>query len=469
MGRDDLIQELNSIEEIIAVSDEGLGVSAVEAALAAKGHPIPRRTLQRRLEALLKAGRLQSRGGSRSVAYSHVPRVLNRSVPLVLSEPDADARSLPYVRLSAAGLEVRTAVRRPLIERRPVAYDRAFLERYRPNQDFYLSEPQRARLHEGGRTPGDARPAGTYARNIMGRLLIDLSWASSRLEGNTYTRLETMRLIEQGQAAEGKDADETRMILNHKAAIEMIVENAGEVDFDTFTLLNLHAALSQGLMSDPSASGRVRTCEVGISGTVFMPLASPWLLKECFEQVLDKAAQITDPFEQAFFAMVHLPYLQPFEDVNKRVSRLAANIPLIRHNLCPLSFVEVPEKAYIEGTLGVYEENRVELLRDVFVWAYERSCMRYLALRRTIGEPDAFSLLYRVAMKQAIWEVVIDKLQGTREQIEMLVGNAVPRDDIPPFVDAVQFELDSLHPGNIARYRLRLSEFQDWPYKRPGV
>ncbi|PMX31293.1 cell filamentation protein Fic, partial [Pseudomonas sp. FW301-21B01] len=85
--------------------------------------------------------------------------------------------------VSNAGLEVRAEVNRPLHERRPVGYNRAFLERYRPNQDAYLSQTQRERLHEWGRTSADVRPAGTYARDIMSRLLIDLSWASSRLEG----------------------------------------------------------------------------------------------------------------------------------------------------------------------------------------------------------------------------------------------------------------------------------------------
>jgi len=83
--------------------------------------------------------------------------------------------------------------------------------------------------------------------------------------------------------------------------------------------------------------------------------------------------------------MVQIPYLRPFEDVNKRVSHLGANIPLIRYNLCPLSFVDVSEQAYVDGTLGV---NQVELLRDVFTWAYERSCQRYLAITQTLAEPE---------------------------------------------------------------------------------
>jgi hypothetical protein len=100
--------------------------------------------------------------------------------------------------------------------------------------------------------------------------------------------------------------------------------------------------------------------------------------------------RITDPFEQAFFAMVQIPYLQPFDDVNERVSRLSANIPFIKGNLSPLSFEGVPRETYTDAVLGVYELNRVELLRDVFIWACERSAARYAAVRQSLGEPDPF-------------------------------------------------------------------------------
>ena len=132
----------------------------------------------------------------------------------------------------------------------------------------------------------------------------------------------------------------------------------------------------------------------------------PQLIEESFQQILDTVTAITDPFEQAFFVMVHLPYLQPFEDVNKRVSRLALNIPLIRQNLSPLSFVDVPLRPYIDGLLGVYELNRIELLRDVFVWAYDRSSARYAAVRRSLGEPDPFRLRYRALIVEIVADVV---------------------------------------------------------------
>jgi hypothetical protein len=113
------------------------------------------------------------------------------------------------------------------------AMTRSFLESYRPNETHYLPPEICDHLHRIGRPPDGPRPAGTYARDILNRLLIDLSWASSRLEGNTYTRLDTQNLIEHGQAAEGKDRREAQMILNHKDAIELLVEQVEEIGFNS--------------------------------------------------------------------------------------------------------------------------------------------------------------------------------------------------------------------------------------------
>jgi len=140
---------------------------------------------------------------------------------------------------------------------------------------------------------------------------------------------------------------------------------------------------------------------VGIEQSAFHPLEVPQLIEECFQELLEKASAIKDPFEQAFFVMVQLPYLQPFDDVNKRVSRLAANIPLIKGNFAPLSFTDVPQRSYLHAILGVYELRRAEMLRDVFIWAYERLCRalcrRQAVARRArrfspaISQPDARS------------------------------------------------------------------------------
>jgi len=254
------------------------------------------------------------------------------------------------------------------------------------------------------------------------------------------------------------------MILNHKAAIELLIENISDVNLDKFTVLNLHAILSDNLISDPQASGSLRKRAVQNSGTVFVPLSIPQQLVECFELTLMKAAVIENPFEQAFFCMVHLPYLQPVEDVNKRVSRLAANIPVLRNNLCPLSFIDVPERAYVDGILGVYERHRIELLRDVFLWAYERSCRRYLAIRRSVGEPDAFRLKHREAIHQAVQAVVRGNVVGTAREIAEFTSAQLQATELEPFIEAVMQDLEHLYEGNYARYRLRLSELNNWAY-----
>ena len=151
-----------------------------------------------------------------------------------------------------------------------------------------------------GRSSDDQQLAGTYAQQIFNRLLIDLSWNSSRLEGNTYSLLETERLLEQGEAAEGKNAMETQMLLNHKDAIELLVEQAAEVGFNRYSILNLHALLSNNLLPDPQACGRLRTTPVKIGGSVYHPLEVPQLIDECFGQILTFTSKIEDPLNKPF-------------------------------------------------------------------------------------------------------------------------------------------------------------------------
>lgn len=447
-------QELDTLVAAITATPHGWSVEALASAFPA----LPRRTLQRRLAQLVSEKRLAATGRGPSRRY-HLP---------LASEPEPTALiDAEGISLSQAAAELQVHVRRPLARRTPVGYRREFLADYRPNQTFYLGATLREHLRNLGRSPVAPRPAGTYARQIMDRLLVDLSWSSSRLEGNTYSRLDTQNLIEFGRYAEGKDRLEAQMILNHKAAIEMLVDGASEIGFNRYTLQNLHALLADNLLPDASAGGRLRTIDVTISGSVYQPTALPQLIEECFDTLLAKADAIIDPFEQAFFAMVHLPYLQPFDDVNKRVSRLAANIPLIRHNLAPLSFVDVPEKAYIEGTLALYELNRPELLRDVFAWAYERSCQRYTLLREALPQPDAFRLRHREALAHVVANIVRARREPTTTLIQELAQPEVPAADIADFVALVINELAQLHEGNIARYRLRPAEFMQWQAMHP--
>jgi hypothetical protein len=379
-------------------------------------------------------------------------------------DPGAEVAVTGEIPISPTGRSIQRSVRQDLLKRQPVGYSRTFLDSYRPNESFYLPAKVRKHLMEVGRPLDADLPAGTYVRQIFNRVLIDLTWNSSRLEGNTYSLLETERLLYQSEVAEGKDLQETQMILNHKAAIELLVEDAAEIGFNRYTICSLHALLSDNLLPDPQAGGRIRSIAVGSTGTTFHPLEGPQLIDECFRQVLDTAEAMKDPFEQSFFAMVHIPYLQPFEDVNKRVSRFAANIPLIRRNLSPISFVDVPQREYIEGLLGVYELNKVDLLRDVFVWAYERSSARYTAVRQSIGEPDPFRLKYRAVLMQTVGEIVKGRLdkKSAVARIRLRALENIPESERLRFAEVAETELASLHEGNIARYKVRPSEYAEW-------
>ena len=450
-------QELDELVEHLGTTPDGMGIETLAQQL---GTPLPRRTLQRRLALLVEQQRIEMLGERRSARYRR------RTSPAVRAEaPEAAWRTAPPpddMPVSAVGAEIRAYVTQPRHLRSPVGYRQSFLAQYHPNHTAYLPPALREQLHAMGRSPAAQTPAGTFAKDILNRLLIDLSWASSQLEGNTYSRLDTERLIAFGQAAEGKDALETQMILNHKQAIEYLVLSPDNASVQTDTLIALHAFLSDGLMADPSAVGRVRRRPVEIGGSVYLPMALPQRLEELLGIVVQMAAEITDPFEQAFFLMVHLPYLQPFEDVNKRVSRLAANIPFIRHNLCPLSFIDVPQQAYVNAMLGVYELNRIELLRDVFVWAYERSCQQYVAIQQALVPPDIFRLRHRQALAEVVAAIVRQGEAATEQAVQGKIPASVPLDEQAHFTKLVLAEFDALHAGNAVRFGIRPLAFAAW-------
>lgn len=457
-------EELDQLAEIIGRFPDGAEIDEI---LAAMGEGLSRRTLQRRLADLIRQGRLTSGRERKASKYRLAP--ITGTLEVTLPGVQVEARGEVYVPTSPEGAEIKAYVRQPVQGRRPVGYNIEFLDAYRPNETWYLPDKLRGQLHTLGRSPADQAPAGTFARDILNRLLIDLAWASSRLEGNTYNRLDTERLIRFGEAAEGKDAFETQMILNHKAAIEYLVHDAEHVAVNAETIIATHALLSDGLLADPMACGKLRNRPVEIGGSVYLPVALPQRIEELFGIVLGMAAEIKDPFEQAFFLMVHLPYLQPFEDVNKRVSRLAANIPLIKRNLSPLSFIDVPERAYVDALLGVYELNRIELLRDVFIWAYERSCQQYVAVKSQLVPPDTFRLRYRAALAEAVRAIVRGGQPATMEAIRESIPGSVSSDDQEGFAKLVLEEFKTVHAGNAVRFGLRPLEFEAWKQQNPNA
>ena len=241
-------EELQAVEEVVQQHPEGMTARQIAEALDPAP---PRRTLQYRLKSLVDDKRLLMESSGRWARY-RVPRNADVSVQFVSGLPRVSIQVEALPPLSESGQEIREHVRKPTLSREPAGYDREFLDSYRPNETFYLSPEERTQLWQIGKPGTVEQPAGTYARQILNRLLIDLSWNSSRLEGNTYSLLDTQRLIEAGEEAEGKDALETQMILNHKEAIGFLVDGAADIGFDRYTVRNLHAALADN--SSRSAS-----------------------------------------------------------------------------------------------------------------------------------------------------------------------------------------------------------------------
>ena len=417
------------------------------------------RVLQRLLKGMAASNQLIEVGETNNKQYFAAFRS-------VKDEPFTEVSSEPN--LSPAAKEIQKLLGTPLAERRRIGYQQAFLLDYVPGTSWYLSEEDRRRLTDAGSVDEKNQLAGTYARHIFDRLMIDLSWASSHLEGNTYSLLDTRMLLERGQEAVGKDAEETQMILNHKRAIELLVENEDLLTFNRMTFSNLHAVLSQNLLPDMKDEGRLRRQGVGISGSTYAPLSVPQQIEQYFDQLLAKANLIPDAFEQAFFILVHVPYLQPFADVNKRVSRLGANISLIKNNYCPLSFLDVSRDLYVQGLLAVYEFNRIELIRDVFIHAYERSAARYKILKAAEIEPDGFRMKYRTLLTEGVSRLVKDGDVLQAAVVNQLVSNdsafiqGIPAQDRQQFTDLLLEEMLNLFEGNYMRYGIKPSEFKKW-------
>jgi len=397
------------------------------------------------------------KGAATGVSETTVWRALKRLVDEGRLEVSGKGRATGYQIAGSAVVRAHLSV--PYNRRPPIAYKPEFLDAYVPDKTWYLPLADRDRMLEAGRPQGGEMPAGTYARRILEQLLVDLSWASSRMEGNTYDILQTERLIRFGEEAEGKDRKEALMILNHKEAIQYVVENLEEISLRRPDIFAIHALLSDGLLADPAMSGRLRAMPVGISHSSYRPLDDAVTIEEEFDILLQKAAQITDPFEQSFFLLVHIPYLQGFADINKRTSRVASNIPLLKSDLAPMSFMAMDDRDYIDGLIGIYELNNVSLFREVYIDAYLASAEKYRVLRAEVGSPHKAAIAYRDFVRAAVRRSVLE-FRGFRhgDLMTMAAEAGVPEADQEGVVAYVAEQLAGLHEGNVIRYRLKPSD-----------
>lgn len=407
----------------------GAGRAAIRRAVAPEDDPS---TVWRTLRRLVDEGRLEVSGKGRATGYT-----------------------------IAGSAVVRAHLSTPYNRRPPVTYHKEFLDAYVPGKTHYLPRADRERLLEAGRPAGGPIAAGTYARRILEQLLVDLSWASSRMEGNTYDILQTERLIRFGEEAAGKDRKEALMILNHKEAIQYVVDNLDGITLRRADLFAIHALLSDGLLGDPGMAGRLRVGAVGISHASYKPLDDAVTIAEEFDILIAKAAEITDPFEQSFFLLVHIPYLQAFIDINKRTSRVASNVPLLKADLAPMSFLTMDDANYINGLIGIYELNNVALLREVYIESYLASAEKYRVLRAEVETPEKAALAYREFVREAVRHCVLEFKAFRKDQVLAMATEAgIPEGDLDAVVAYVGQQVRGLHEGNVIRYRLRPADLE---------
>jgi len=207
----------------------------------------------------------------------------------------------------------------------------------------------------------------TIRQKELQRLVIELSWKSSKIEGNTYTLLDTEKLILEAKEAEGHSKDEAAMILNHKDAFDYIYKNSA--DYKNLTIANLED-LHSILVKDLNVKTGLRNSLVGITGSKYKPLDNVHQIREALADLSRVISKMDNSYSKALFALLGIGYLQPFEDGNKRTSRLMANAILMAYNYSPLSYRSVDEAEYREAVLAFYELNSIIAFKRIFVEQY---------------------------------------------------------------------------------------------------
>jgi len=440
---------------LYAISEEAESCTLTEI-LKKLGSEYKARSVRRWLHNLAQEGIIEKVGKKKATRY----RVLVKS-----------ERTIETVRstFSFESEKILQQVSRPLYERTPVSYNDQWFQDYQPNQTFYLTEQARRQLHGSGKRTFQNDPAGTYAHQIFNRLLIDLSYNSSRLEGNTYSLLDTEKLLLRGEGVEGKLHEEKVMILNHKEAIRFLVDSALKLGVNEETVLTIHFLLSEGLV-EPNESGKVRSYAVRVGGSAYIPFDKRLDLEIRLTRLIKTAAQIQDPYEQSFFLLVHLSYLQAFTDVNKRTARLCANIPLIQQNQVPLSFNDVEREDYTSAMMAVYEMQEVGPLGDLYVFSYLRTCALYDSTVKAMGF-DEVRIRYRQQRRNLVLYIVTQYLVGESLQtyIQVEIKMLIQTSDQKAFLEDIQEDLDLLDEIRLVGLGVTRAQYYLWKEKKTKI
>lgn len=315
---------------------------------------VKRLTLIRDLSFLEKNNILEKRGKGRSISYSISKRYL-----------------------ALEKIDVAEYFSRPFSERRarPSFNDEIFSIL----DDNLFSEEERERLERINRKYIETRhkltkESPTIFRKEWERLIIELSWKSSEIEGNTYTLLETEALIREMRFAEGKDKAEAQMILNHKKTLDFILAHKNDFeDIDLGKIIKIHEFLTEGI----DIKRDLRDHPVGITGTMYRPLPRKKDIEGALEKLTGSLLGVANPFVKAFIILIMIAYIQPFEDGNKRTSRIIANAVLHAHDKSMLSYRNVDSVEYKKAILLFSEQNNISFMKEIFIQQFEFAVENY--------------------------------------------------------------------------------------------
>lgn len=206
------------------------------------------------------------------------------------------------------------------------------------------------------------------------RLAIDLSWKSSQIEGNTYSLLETEKLLKEKETASGKTKDEAVMLLNHKIALDFILDHPTYIQ--KLTIANIED-LHSVLINELNVGRNIRTKRVGISGTNYTPLDNEFQIREAMEAMCEVINERDNIFEKALLVLILISYIQPFTDGNKRTARIISNAILMNYHYCPISFRTVDSIDYKKALLIFYEQNNISAFKKIFMDQFEFAVKTY--------------------------------------------------------------------------------------------
>jgi predicted transcriptional regulator/fido (protein-threonine AMPylation protein) len=317
---------------------------------------------------------------SNSISYATLKRILSRLIDEKLIAKKGQGKSTKY--LISASYELlypidSNAYYQKEIDERNIKESfnlRLITETLKENDLFTTNELEQLEFLQNKFKKNIAQLSETEYKNELERLAIDLSWKSSQIEGNTYSLLETERLLKEKETASGKTKEEAIMLLNHKEAIDFIIENPDYLSpLSIPKIVDIHSVLIKDLGVDKN----IRQRRVGISGTNYRPLDNVFQISEALKNMCELTNSKNNPFEKALLSLVLISYIQPFIDGNKRTARIVSNAILLNHNYCPLSFRTVDSIEYKKALLLFYEQNNILNFKQIFIDQYQFAVNTY--------------------------------------------------------------------------------------------